>query len=269
MKRLNIKTNADIKDWNKSGIYCIVNTSNNYLYLGSTKNFWNRWREHYYQLRKGTHHSSYLQNSWNKYKESNFEFRILEICDKKELLDLEDMYLLSLECHYNHLDKATSHLGYKYGKKFKDNCSKAQKKVQLEKRKGLRPWHTNSKNFVVVNPKGEKEFIYNLYEYCRINNLDSSKMVKIAKGKKQWEKGYQCFYPGEEYKALPITEYKQKKGNTGKSKKCVLYSPDQKVKYEVENLSSFCRKHNLNRSLMSKVCRGQQSHHKQWTGKYI
>ncbi len=65
------------------GIYCIQIEKDNYWcsYVGTSINIEKRWREHKNSLRRNCHHNKYLQNSWNKYKESNFEFHILEEVD--------------------------------------------------------------------------------------------------------------------------------------------------------------------------------------------
>jgi hypothetical protein len=53
-------------------------------------------------LRKGKHHSSYLQKAWNKYGEHHFEFNVLETCEyvKDTILFLEQKYL-DLNPEYN------------------------------------------------------------------------------------------------------------------------------------------------------------------------
>ena len=48
----------------KSGIYKIINIRNGKFYLGSSKNLSQRKKKHIYELNKGTHHSSYLQNAY-------------------------------------------------------------------------------------------------------------------------------------------------------------------------------------------------------------
>lgn len=48
------------------------------VYVGSAINPRKRWWSHIHALRKGTHHSSYLQRAWNKYGEDAFVFEIVE-----------------------------------------------------------------------------------------------------------------------------------------------------------------------------------------------
>jgi group I intron endonuclease len=62
------------------GIYAIRHVESGRMYIGSAKNIYDRWREHRSALRRGVHHSPYLQNAWNKYGEAAFVFEVLEHC---------------------------------------------------------------------------------------------------------------------------------------------------------------------------------------------
>ena len=77
----------------KVGIYKIRNIINNNIYIGSSNNIKKRWIKHFSLLKRNCHHSSHLQNAWNKYGEFNFEFSILEECKEDELLLREQYYL--------------------------------------------------------------------------------------------------------------------------------------------------------------------------------
>ena len=75
-------------------IYAIVNLTNGKKYIGSTVNFSRRKQKHLSQLRKNTHHSPRLQNSWNKHNPEDFKFLILEkINDDRDMYDVEQEYL--------------------------------------------------------------------------------------------------------------------------------------------------------------------------------
>ena len=61
-------------------IYKIINTKNGKFYLGSTSTVYKRWFDHKRELKTNSHHSSRLQNAWNKYGEDSFIFTIMEQC---------------------------------------------------------------------------------------------------------------------------------------------------------------------------------------------
>ena len=82
------------------GIYRIRNIINNKCYYGSAKNIEKRWERHKNDLNKNKHHSLILQRAWNKYKESNFIFEIVEECKFNILLKTEQKYL-DLNPEYN------------------------------------------------------------------------------------------------------------------------------------------------------------------------
>jgi group I intron endonuclease len=95
-----------------SGIYQIAHSSGK-AYIGSSVNFDGRWKLHRKRLRKGTHHSTYLQRSWNRYGESEFKFQPIIICAGKDLLMYEQRFLDALAPVYNVCKVAGNSLGVK------------------------------------------------------------------------------------------------------------------------------------------------------------
>lgn len=98
-----------------SGIYQIRNLVNNKIYVGSTVNF--EWRkfQHFESLNGNCHHSKKLQHSFNKHREENFIFEIIEsIQDKQKLIEREQFYFDLLKPDYNMCPIAGSSLGYKH-----------------------------------------------------------------------------------------------------------------------------------------------------------
>lgn len=76
------------------GIYCIVNIQNNKIYIGQTgQNFQKRYWHHKWKLNSGTHDNKFLQNEWNKYGKNCFEYRVIEVVDKKSLDDAEKKWI--------------------------------------------------------------------------------------------------------------------------------------------------------------------------------
>jgi group I intron endonuclease len=85
------------------GIYQIVNTITQDCYVGSSVNFLTRKRQHLNLLRKGIHHSQYLQSAYRKYGEDAFTFIFLEDVerDRKLLFQHEGDWIRLLQPQYN------------------------------------------------------------------------------------------------------------------------------------------------------------------------
>lgn len=75
-----------------SGIYKIENIINNKVYIGKSEQLGIRWESHLELLTKGKHHSSKLQNDWNRYGISSFNFSILDITEEN-LSDKEQYFI--------------------------------------------------------------------------------------------------------------------------------------------------------------------------------
>lgn len=114
------------KNLNVSGIYCIINLKNNKRYIGSSKNIRLRLWEHRAELRHNHHDNSHLQSAWNKYKESNFDYFIIETCSEDKLLEKEQYYINTLSPEYN-MNKEVN----------RPPCSNESRKKQSETRKKL------------------------------------------------------------------------------------------------------------------------------------
>jgi len=81
---------------NKSGVYCIINTINGKLYVGSAKDLYLRLAEHISNRKSNIA----LQNAILKYGLKNFNFAVLEYfvydatcANNKALTDLETSYI--------------------------------------------------------------------------------------------------------------------------------------------------------------------------------
>jgi group I intron endonuclease len=62
---------------NEVGIYYILNTVNDKIYIGCTSDLRGRMRSHYRLLESRRHHSRTLQRDWSAYGETAFEFGVL------------------------------------------------------------------------------------------------------------------------------------------------------------------------------------------------
>lgn len=73
------------------GIYSIINTVNNKIYIGSSINITRRLKEHKGLLKKGKHHSEHLQRAFDKYGVESFKTKILKVVDNAEELFTEEI----------------------------------------------------------------------------------------------------------------------------------------------------------------------------------
>jgi len=90
-----MKFNSELKVKNYSGVYLISSTVDNRTYIGSTKNFWQRYADHKSELSKGTHANPYLQNFVKKYGIDVLLFNIICICSE-DLVKYNEMKLMEL-----------------------------------------------------------------------------------------------------------------------------------------------------------------------------
>ena len=101
-----------------TGVYWITNLLNGKVYVGSSKNVVERWKQHILKLNRGSHPSLKLLNAWKKYGSSAFRFEIVELCELSELIQREQHWIDStaaFKMGYNMRPKAESCLGYKRG----------------------------------------------------------------------------------------------------------------------------------------------------------
>lgn len=104
----------------KSGIYAIVNITNDKYYIGSAINFSARWTQHKSKLNLNIQPNKYLQAAWNKYGADCFIFVVLEyVYDRSKLLEREQYWIDFTRCcdreiGYNLFAIAGSPLGYKW-----------------------------------------------------------------------------------------------------------------------------------------------------------
>lgn len=251
------------------GVYMIKNKTNNKFYIGSSVDINNRWQHHIKELRKNTHHSSKLQNSWNKYGENNFEFLIIEECKKDNLIDREQFYLESLlkansdfkyfKLHgFNILKNANNSLGFIFNEKSKDRMSETKaKKGKLI-----------GKNFdsVRVNISADNNSIIKL-------NVDKSNPFYGKKHSEQAKKimaekkkgSTNIFYgtgPMLGKKMSDEAKLKSSISHTGKnnknSKKVYQYDLNNTLIKEWESVGSLCKKMKLSVGNISSCCNGKQ-----------
>jgi len=114
-----------------SVIYKILNKSNGKFYIGSAACWITRKKTHKYNLRHNKHVNTHLQNAWNKYGESNFEFIIVEeVQDKKDLLTREQFYIDLNKDGYNICKVAGNRLGTTQSVSTRNKMSESHKGIK-------------------------------------------------------------------------------------------------------------------------------------------
>ena len=64
-----------------AGVYQIRNTVDGKIYVGSARDLQKRSRDHFWQLKRGKHHSILLQRAWEKHGPTAFAFKVIEVVD--------------------------------------------------------------------------------------------------------------------------------------------------------------------------------------------
>lgn len=85
------------------GVYVIEQIGTDRCYVGSSQAIHNRWYQHRLYLRRGKHHSEFLQRAWDKHGKDAFEFRVLEKCEPNDLEAKEQQYIDALKPEFNGL----------------------------------------------------------------------------------------------------------------------------------------------------------------------
>lgn len=94
------KTHKCLGCLKRCGVYKITNIVNNKMYIGSSKNILQRWKNHIRELESNSHNNMFLQEDWNEYGKDNFLFEILEECLEEERYTREQEYFDSLHPYY-------------------------------------------------------------------------------------------------------------------------------------------------------------------------
>ena len=142
---------------NKCGIYKILNTQNNKIYIGSSKNILQRWRNHIRELESNSHKNMFLQEDWNKYGSNQFVFEILEECSEEERYIVEQNFLDDLFPYYR------SGNGYNISEK---STQRNETNVRL-----FKPPTDSLEDYYMVKVKGCRPYLMD-GEHCRTTSRE-------------------------------------------------------------------------------------------------
>ena len=193
------------KELKVSGIYCIENVVNHKIYIGSSKNIYQRLLKHFALLRHNKHENAHLQNAWNKYGESSFEWFVIEKCDITILTRREQYCIDLFEAEYNITKKVERNI---LSKESRIKQGETRRRLHEE---GKLEWNFNpipiyvynlDGNFLFVNPNGVKNTATKL-------NIAASSICRVLNGTYQQCKGYRFSYKFENLTPLVIKSIQQ------------------------------------------------------------
>lgn len=237
---------------NRSGIYAIVNLKTEKFYIGSAVKLNSRKSLHLNQLRKGKHHSKYLQNSYNKHGEECFIFKVLEyVEDENNLLKIEQKYL-DIYFHtgitYNISPIAGSPLGIKRSDETKKKISFAKQNMSDEtKQKMSKPvvQLTKNNNFV--------ERFNSLLEANAKTGVHKDSIGACCLGKQKSAGGYLWMYE-KDY----LNGKRPDKNNLihGHSKPIIQFTKQNEFVKKYNSITEASRETEIKRGSISACCSG-------------
>ena len=177
------------------GIYKIENKENNKVYIGSSKNIENRWKQHKSLLRCGKHHSQHLQYAWNRYGEDGFIFEIIEENISQEELFKREQYWMDKFQSYNPKNgynistvagSCVMNDNYNFEEIINEEYELEHKyKIlyMIENKETKEFVYKNIQNKGSINKCIFYDFIYDLYKYLLSINFDSYDEITLYNDK--------------------------------------------------------------------------------------
>lgn len=279
-----------------SGVYIIVNSVNNKVYVGSSLDIKKRWKDHKWFLSHNKHHNPHLQLAWNKYGAIVFEFSILEVeSNPSLLLEAEQRWMQWFGCcdrlrGYNSYSCAGSSYGYKASEETRKKCSERNKRAwaDLESRekriKAIKEAHNTP--LAIAKRSEISKHNWQKPEYReKIIKAHSNPEWKKQQAEKTRNNWTDSGYRQKNIASRNTPENKEKLRETVKKlwenpkhKELVskanskhwyeFTSPDGEVFID-HSATRFAKEHGLQGSLLRKVARGERKHHKGWKARVI
>jgi len=156
------------------GIYKIVCSANDKIYVGMSLDILKRRNQHFSLLRKGKHYNRYLQSAYNKHGKDSFRVIVIELTDAQNLEDREQYWITKLKA-------SDRRIGY--------NASETANPGHCEN-------FTKPKNYIVTLPYGAELKVKNLTKFCRDLGWThpDSRLHRVANGQANSYRGYVCRY---------------------------------------------------------------------------
>jgi group I intron endonuclease len=242
------------------GIYTITHIETGMKYIGSTCMFGERLNEHRRCLRQNKHHSSRLQNYWNKYGEDGFIFEVLEVIEGRDRLLEEEEKWIRMEKSFDR----------KYGFNMVATTNVYQRLSEFAK--------SNARSYYIICPCGNEYITNNINDFCMERHLDTRSMRKVARKALRHYKFWRSWHLGEQpetifdkltFKTDTIQQNKNKCSEQAHAlieKNCRQWkfvSPNGET-VVVERISTFCRDNGLDITTMYEVGNGKRLDHRGW-----
>lgn len=239
-----------------AGVYLINCIPTGKVYVGSSRTIHERWDEHQRLLRRGAHHSIYLQRAWDKYGERSFSYNVLEMAEADVLLEREQYWI----DHYRACDN-----NYGFNLSAKAGAPMAGLKHSEETKKAFSDSRKGESN---GNYKGHNQTCVICGNTFRESPKRPRKYCSQA-----------CYHSkqAQQERITPELRYKFGYASRGKklSEEVVMKSAVSRMKryiatdpcgdeYVIEGLAGFCRGMGLDQPEMSRVANGKKSQHKGW-----
>lgn len=190
-----------VESLKQPGIYCIKNTVNSKIYIGSAVDLCKRLHHHKTRLRTGKHINRHLQSAWNKYGAEAFSCQIIELIhDKKNLLKAEQHYLNTLLFAKEFISRENNkfqELGYN---SYPTAQSPAGRIVSAETKDKIRKTNTGKKQ----SPETIAKRVKTITGMKKRPHSEATKrrLSEFFMGKPAWNKGLKGIYSDEQKKRI-------------------------------------------------------------------
>lgn len=225
----------------KVQIYKILNTKNNWCYIGSTINFEDRKRRHLKDLRNNNHHCLMLQKEYNKGTESNFIFSIIESVD-------EEYRHISEEWHIRqNIDKIlnTELIPNRICKNTRVKIALKQSSLDLLELQYILITLINNKNITIKELLSDMSISESMFHHTVTMKTRNQLLL-------------------DEFTLKLIDKYKKIRSK-GKLSGIYFKSPTGEILEVTNGIVNFAKKHNLNPGNLSSVKTGKRKSCQGWT----
>jgi group I intron endonuclease len=135
------------------GIYRIINTKNNKIYIGSSVDIKKRKEKHFWMLQKGIHDNKFLQSSYNRDGKENFVFDIIEMCEEKDLVEKENYYILENKSN-------DMNFGYNLCLVSENRKNRVSNETKIQLSKYNLKKNNNFEKFALINIESGKKILF-------------------------------------------------------------------------------------------------------------